>query len=521
MTTVDHSVGADTTTSPTAHAGPPGWFGGARVLVTAVVAGLAIAAAMPPWGWWPLAVVGVALLDRLISGASARQRFRRGWVVGVAWIAPATLWMADLTAPGYVISTALAAVLLGAAAALCPPGPWRWLALPGALVLFEALRWRWPFGGVPLATLPMSMVGSPFAPVVRVLGPLLLVAVVGALGVAVAAAARRHRAGAATAVFAVMAALALTAVAPRGSTVGQLDVAVVQGGGPQRTLAIHSDAREVFDRHIVATGLVERPVDLVLWPENVVNVNDPLVTQREYDELAALARELDAYLVPGIFETVSPTANLNASIVFDATGTEIDRYDKVRLVPFGEFVPLRSFVENFAPAYLPRRDVRPGQGPATLTVTDGRGRPVELGIVISWEVFFEDRARDAIGNGGEVLLNPTNGSSYWLTIVQSQQVASSRLRALETGRWVLQAAPTGFSAVISPSGEVLERTGISEQRVLHATVELRTGRTWATTVGVWPMLTVAVGLVAVAHAMSVRACGAAAAVERLRRRSPG
>ncbi|HJO18945.1 MAG TPA: nitrilase-related carbon-nitrogen hydrolase, partial [Acidimicrobiales bacterium] len=96
------------------------------------------------------------------------------------------------------------------------------------------------------------------------------------------------------------------------------------------------------------------------------------------------------------------------------------------------------------------------------------------------------------------LLNPTNGASYWLTILQSQQVASSRLRALETGRWVLQAAPTGFSAVIDAQGRVLDRTGVSEQAVLHATVELRGGNTWATRFGPWPMLALGLGLLAVA-----------------------
>ena len=106
--------------------------------------------------------------------------------------------------------------------------------------------------------------------------------------------------------------------------------------------------------------------------------------------------------------------------------------------------------------------------------TAGAGRP--LGVVISWEVFFPDRARDAIGHGGEVLLNPTNGSSFTGTQVQGQQVASSRLRAIETGRWVLQAAPTGFSAIVSPGGDVLHRTGISEQGVLQGVIERRTGR---------------------------------------------
>ena len=66
--------------------------------------------------------------------------------------------------------------------------------------------------------------------------------------------------------------------------------------------------------------------------------------------------------------------------------------------------------------------------------------------MISWEVFFGGRAREGVKHGGEVLLNPTNGASYTGTIVQTQQVASSRLRAIETGRWLVQAAPTGLLA---------------------------------------------------------------------------
>jgi apolipoprotein N-acyltransferase len=78
-----------------------------------------------------------------------------------------------------------------------------------------------------------------------------------------------------------------------------------------------------------------------------------------------------------------------------------------------------------------------------------------------------------------------------LTIVQTQQVASSRLRALETGRWVVQAAPTGFSAFVTPDGDVLERTSISERAVIRQTIETRTGETWYTTLGDWPMTIVA------------------------------
>ena len=122
-----------------------------------------------------------------------------------------------------------------------------------------------------------------------------------------------------------------------------------------------------------------------------------------------------------------------------------------------------------------------------------------FGVAISWEVFFPDRTRAAIRQGGEVLLNPTNGASFHGSIIQSQQIASSRLRAIETGRWVVQAAPTGFSAVITPSGHVVVRSGISEQRVLEENVQRRTGLTWATRVGDWLALLLAAFAVVLAR----------------------
>ena len=90
--------------------------------------------------------------------------------------------------------------------------------------------------------------------------------------------------------------------------------------------------------------------------------------------------------------------------------------------------------------------------------------------------------------GGEVVLNPTNGSSYWLTQVQTQQVATSALRAAESRRWLLQAAPTGFSAVIDDHGRVLQRTDISEREVLYAEVPRLRALTPAQRLGDLPAL---------------------------------
>ena len=103
-----------------------------------------------------------------------------------------------------------------------------------------------------------------------------------------------------------------------------------------------------------------------------------------------------------------------------------------------------------------------------------------------------------LSTAAQILLNPTNGSSYWLTQVQTQQVASSRLRAIETGRWVLQAAPTGFSAIVDSEGKVLARTSISEQAVLQDVVALRSGDTIATVVGPLPVILLSGAVVAAA-----------------------
>ena len=126
---------------------------------------------------------------------------------------------------------------------------------------------------------------------------------------------------------------------------------------------------------------------------------------------------------------------------------------------------MRPLFEPFAEAALPPRDQVPGVGSAAI-----RTERAPFAVAISWEIFFSRRVREGVRDGGQIVLNPTNGSSYWLTQIQSQQLAASALRAAESGRWVLQAAPTGFSAVFDQDGTILDETGISEQEVLVADV---------------------------------------------------
>ncbi|MGA1637546.1 MAG: nitrilase-related carbon-nitrogen hydrolase, partial [Ilumatobacteraceae bacterium] len=161
----------------------------------------------------------------------------------------------------------------------------------------------------------------------------------------------------------------------------------------------------------------------------------------------------------------------------DERGEEISRYDKVRRVPYGEYVPLRDALQALgAPVDRIPRDAISGATTALIEVpTDDTDVP--LAVAISWEVFFSGRVLEGVNAGGRVVLNPTNGSSYTGEILQQQQVATSQLRALETGRWVVQAATTGYSIFVDPDGHVLDRIPIGKQAVMIRDVPLRTGRT--------------------------------------------
>ena len=455
--------------------------------LTCLGTGVLIAAALPPWGWWPAAFVGVACLDRLVADRPRGARFRRGTVVGLGLYLPSLAWMTDMTVPGYLIAVVAYAALLGLAVTVVPArAPGRWIALPGAIALTELLRWSWPFGGVPLSSLAVGQVASPLAPVLRLGGALLLVEVTVVVAIAVAALVARRPLAAGLAGLVALVAVGGAVAVPRSDPVGDLRVALVQGGGPQGTRAWNTDEREVFERHMAASQEIEGPVDLVVWPEDVVDV-DHLETSDEGGELADLAREVGAPLIAGVVEDAGPDSFRNASVAYGPDGEVVDRYDKVHRVPFGEYVPLRSLLEPFGGESLTSRDAVIGEHPAYVDTPAGR-----LSVAISWEIFFGDRVREGVQEGAEVVLNPTNGSSFTGTLVQTQQIASSRMRALESDRWLLQVAPTGFSAVIDPDGTVVQRSDVSQRTVLHETIERHEGTTPYTRLGMGPAVVVAV-----------------------------
>jgi apolipoprotein N-acyltransferase len=472
----------------------------------AIGAGIGVALSLPPWGIWPLAFIGVAMFEMSLGEKpSRRARAARGWLFGAAWLYPGLAWMWSLTVPGYLLAAAIFAGFHALAATVSTTGPWRVIARPAAHTLAEAVRLVFPFGGVPLATLPIGQAAGPLAGVVRFGGVILLTWVVFQIGFALAGPSpvvpqmarsrgRRTRGqwhGAIGFLAAVACIVIGLAIAPTGTETAQpatLRVAIVQGGGPQGTRAINTNGREVVERHLQATRTIQPgAAQLVVWPENVIDVA-ALPGSQELTEVAAEAARIGAPFAVGVTEDAPNDHFINAQAVITGDGQIVSRYEKVHRVPFGEYMPLRGLLHALgAPTDLVPRDAVAGNGPAFLDIPVGGGT-VRAAVVISWEVFFGNRVIDGIDHGGTFILNPTNGSSYTGTILQSQQIASSRLRAIENGRWVVQVSPTGFSAFVSPGGDVLDRTAVSEQEVVVRTITLKSGRTWYSHLGDTPFM---------------------------------
>ncbi len=469
--------------------------------------GALLAASLPPWpvvtGAWPLGLAGAALLFVALAGRGAMGRLAVGMAAGLGLYLPGLWWMRDFSLPGYFAVTLLEAMILALGMVVVPsqPGWRRAVAFPAALVLVERARGTWPFGGLPISGIDLGQVNGPLGGAARIGGRLLLVGLVAAGGVALVALVGRRWRTALGAVALVVVAAGAGWVAPDGTPDERIAAAAVQGGGPRGVRAVERDPGPVFERHFLAATGVQPPVDLVLLPEDVVDIDGVLAGTAEDTRLSELARVLETTLVVGVVEDVDGRRFRNASVAYGPDGTRIDRYDKVHRVPFGEYVPVRGMFESFADLSAIPRDAVAGRGPGTLDTPAGR-----LAVVISYEVFYDDRVRAGVRAGGRMVLVPTNASSYRDAQVPAQEVVVAQLRALESGRWVVQAAPTGYSAVIDQRGRVHAQSPLGVEAVLRAEVGLRTGSTIFLVLGPWPW----VGLAALAllasqgRALSIR-----------------
>ena len=469
--------------------------GVARVGIAAVT-GLAWAAAAPPRGWWLLLPVGVAALAVALRGQHLRMRLSLGALAGFVFYGSSLRWLTGFSVPGYLAATVLETALLAAALGLIPTaraghGSGGWWTLPAALVLLEAVQTRFPFGGFPLSALAYSQLNGPFALAAPLGGSLVVTALSAIAGVGLAALGLVRGGWRRVVVVGTAAALVGVPIAVgaalRTTPVGVLDAAVVQGGGPRGLRAVFTDPAATTARTLAAAAQITGSPDLVVLPENVVDVTGTIAGTAVDAQIAALARKLHASVVVGVVETEGGGFR-NAAVLWGPDGARIGRYEKQHRVPFGEYIPGRALLERVTDltALVPR-DAIVGRGPALLA-----SPRAPLGVVISYEVFFADRVRSAVDAGGQVILVPTNASSYTTGEVPAIEVASARMRAREFGRAVLQAAPTGYSAIIQPDGTVTTQSGLGEAALLHHSVPLRTGLTPYARAGDLPVIVLAI-----------------------------
>ena len=410
-----------------------------------------------------------------------------GWLAGLGCYAIGLFWARAFNWYGAVVLVLIEALFLAAPAALTPPLRGRAPAFVGACTLAEALRLTWPFGGLPLGGVFLGQADGPLVQLARLGGPLLITAGVWAGGVVVATLvmqvrSQRSRTAAPAAVGALVICLGVIVLAVVGAVVpdggppvGTVRVALVQGGGPRGVSKEDEDPTTVYDAQLSATYTLissRSHPDLVVWPEDVVALNRPLAGSPEATMLSDLARELRTTLMAGVTEPASATTFRNEVVVWGPRGNVVSVFEKVHRVPFGEYVPDRSFFAHFADLAGVPTDAVPGHGTGLADTPVG-----SLGLLVSFEIFYAGRSHAAVRAGAELLAVPTNTSSYSTSQVPSQEIAAAVVQTVETGRDLVQAAPTGFSGVVTQRGVVVARGSLGKRQVILSTVALRRGLT--------------------------------------------
>jgi apolipoprotein N-acyltransferase len=381
----------------------------------AVAAGVAWALAAPPRGWWQLLPLGVTALTIAVHDRGLRARMLLGAFTGVVLYSSTLVWLTDFATPGYVAVVLLETVMLAVAVGLVPTarvGRWSggWWGLPGALVLLDVAQTRFPFDGFPLPALVLSQLDGPFALAAPLGGSLLVTAVAATAGVGLAAVflARGMRRLVAVGIAIVVAGVPLAAgTAVTTAPVGALDAAVVQGGGPRGLRAVFTNPQDTTDRQFAVAEQIIGSPELVLMPEAVISIRGSIAGSPADARVAALAQALDAPVVVGIAEAEGAEFR-NAAVLWGPDGERLSRYEKEHRVPFGEYIPGRALLERVTDltALVPR-DAIVGEGEALLDSPAG-----PLGVVISYEILFADRVREAVTAGGQIVFVPTNAASY-------------------------------------------------------------------------------------------------------------
>jgi apolipoprotein N-acyltransferase len=460
------------------------------------VAGLLLVTAFPAPALWPMAFPAVAMALVALAGRRAWSAVLVGFLFGAAFFSVNLLFTARYLGPIPWIALSVLESLLTAAFAVPIALAYRWMpriapGRVGRLVLLPALvagLWTlreqivgsWPYGGFPWGRIGVSQVNGPFAEVaswVGMSGLSFLVVLFCAMAIEFVRNGNVRRPFAALPAVIVLVALLALPQFPTAAA-GSLRVGAVQGNGP----AGYFDQRArnaVLNAQLAASApLLGQKMDVLLWPEGGVD-SDPTRSRSTAAVIDELSRRLDAPLLISAVTERGPNL-YNSSLLWTADGPPEQMYDKRHPVPFGEYVPDRAFWEPFAPDLigLIGREYTPGTADPVVDI-DG----VVAGLAICFDVIYDDVVWDGASEGAEVYLFQTNNADFRGTDENLQQLAFARMRAIETGRSVVNLSTVGTSQVIAPNGATLDQLPVDTAGYMLTDVPLRTGLTPAVVIG--------------------------------------
>ncbi len=319
-----------------------------KPLLVAAVGGLFVAASLPPFDLWFLAPVGYALFASTLLDGSRRTRTLRAGGFFLAYFVVGLAWSVEFSVVAFIALLLVEALLATAPFVLTPQAPRVALvAFPALVTIGEVLRYRVPLGGMPMAGPVLGQVDGPLLPVARLGGDFAMVLLTALAGVGLFAL-WRHRALGIAALTTVIVVVTLGWLSDAPPAVGPLRIAYVQGGGPRGLRAVENTFTDVYGNQVDANAGVRTPVDLVVWPEDVIDLSGPVEDDPIRFDVGGLAKKLNTTLVAGVVEDSGETKFRNAAVAWDRSGNIVDRYDKVHRVPFGEYVPARGLVSRLA-----------------------------------------------------------------------------------------------------------------------------------------------------------------------------
>lgn len=490
----------------------------------AVAAGAATGTGFQPLNWWILVIPGLAALILLVRNASGRAAAGLGYLFGIGLFTTTISWVGVMGPP-------VAILLIAVMALWCLLAGWtiRCVSvLPGTPV-WQAMVWTAteigaatiPLGGFGWVRLAWTVVDTPWVGVLRWAGNIgtsFLVALASGLLVYVVSArgGSQRRASivfvAELLVVALAGTMCVTVVSRDISHQRSVRTLVVQGGvdGTAGPYAM-GYARSVTDNHLSQTimALAEQRTsggpapDMVLWPENSTDIDPVLDFESHQIVIGALTLSNRPTLVGAVTDGPGHNERQTTSMWWPPSSPQpTSTYHKRNLVPFGEWIPARSFFLPLIPILgkIGRQSV-PGTTPGVVDATIA-GRRVPVGVVVCFEVAYDSTVADTVRHGAKILAVQSNNSSFIDTAQTPQQWQITRARAVETGRHIVVSTTNSFSGLVNPDGSVALRTEEGVHTHFTVTIPLESGLTIGVQIAPWLRIIVLV-MTAGAIAMSL------------------